>query len=390
MLDFNKEELCYGCEACSNICPKSAITMTEGYDGFIYPIINEDKCISCGMCNKVCPVLNKKEGEKKLAEREALAIYNKDESIRKESSSGGLFTALSNYIIEQGGIIFGVVFNENMEVMHTFTDNIDGIRLMRGSKYVQSRIGNIFKEVKTKLKEGRKVLFTGTPCQVAGLYNFLRYRPENLYTCDVICHGTPSPLVFKKYVNYIQEDKNIKIKKYSFRDKTFGWKNYNTRIDYMNNNISVQSFKKDIYMRGFLKDLYLRNSCYNCNYKGDNILSDITIGDFWGIENKYPEIDDDRGLCAVLINTSKGNDILENIKNSLFIKKVKVNDILEGNPSLIRPVKKNKNREEFFKNINKEDIVVNIEKYTKENIFIKMKNKIRRLIGKTLRILKLR
>lgn len=389
MLDFDKEELCYGCEVCSNICPKSAITMIEGYDGFLYPIINGDKCINCGICDKACSVLNREESKKKLTEREALAVYNNDESIRKESSSGGLFTALATYIIQQGGIVVGSVFNENIEVVHSLTDNINGIEPMRGSKYVQSKIGNSYTEVRKKLKEKKQVLFTGTPCQVAGLYNFLGDRHENLYTFDVICHGTPSPLVFKKYIEHIKKNKN-NIKKYNFRDKAHGWKNFNTKVDYIDNSVSIESFSKNIYMKGFLKDLYLRGSCYNCKYKEDNMLSDITIGDFWGIEGKYPEIDDDKGLSAVLINTDKGNELIANVKNELFIKKVYLEDISKGNPALIRPVAKNKNREVFFENINKVDIITNIEKYTKENIIIKIKKDMRRLIGKTLRILKLR
>lgn len=389
MLDFDKEELCYGCEACSNICPKSAITMIEGYDGFLYPVIDEDKCINCRMCDKACLVLNKKESEKNLTEREALAVYNNNEFIRRESSSGGLFTALANYIIEQDGVVFGAAFNESIEVVHTLADNTNGIESMRGSKYVQSRLGSTYSEVRKKLKEKRKVLFTGTPCQVAGLYNYLEDRPENLYTFDVICHGTPSPLVFRKYIQYIGKNKN-NIKRYSFRDKTCGWKNYNTKIEYMDNSIVIKSASRDIYMKGFLKDLYLRGSCYSCKYKGNNILSDITIGDFWGIESKYPEIDDDRGLSSVLINTDKGNELINSVKNDLFIKMVYVEDILKGNPALIRSVSKNKNRKVFFENINKVDIVTNIEKYTKENLIIKIKKNAKRLIGKTLRMLKLR
>lgn len=384
MLDFNINELCYGCEACKNICPKQAIIMKESYDGFLYPHIYKDLCISCRKCDKVCLVLNEKISEKKFKNRKAFAIYNIDDSVRKESSSGGLFTAVANYVIQHKGVVFGAVINENMEIVHTETESIDGIKAMRGSKYVQSRIDNIFTKVLKKLQDGKLVLFTGTPCQVNALYNFLNHDYDNLYTCDVICHGVPSPLVFNKYLKCMEDNRNRKIVKCNFRDKTFGWKKYNIEIQYEDNNSTLTKFNEDIYMKGFLSDLYLRNSCYNCKCKADNVMSDITIGDFWGIENKYPEIDDDKGIGAVIINTIKGRKIIDLLKDNIFIKSVSLEDIIDGNSSLKKAAKKNKYRNKFFNDINNMDIVKNIHKYYKKNISMKskLKNTVIKIIHK--------
>jgi coenzyme F420-reducing hydrogenase beta subunit len=375
MLDFDVNELCYGCEACKNICPKQAIVMKKSYDGFLYPNIDKDLCIGCRKCDEVCLVLNKKVSEKKFRDRKAFAVYNLDDSIRKESSSGGLFTTIANYVIQRKGAVFGVVVSDNMEIIHTETESIDGIEAMRGSKYAQSRIDYIFTKVLKKLQDGKFVLFTGTPCQVNALYNFLNHNYDNLYTCDVICHGVPSPLVFNKYLKYMEDNKDSKIVKYNFRDKTFGWKKYNIKIQYEDNNSTLTKFNEDIYMKGFLSDLYLRNSCYNCKCKTDNVMSDITIGDFWGIENKYPEIDDDKGMAAVIINTTKGRKIIDILKDNIFMQPVSLNDIIDGNPSLRKAAKKNKCRDKFFHNINNIDIVKNIHKYYKKSISIESKLK---------------
>ncbi|MPQ43536.1 Coenzyme F420 hydrogenase/dehydrogenase, beta subunit C-terminal domain [Clostridium tarantellae] len=385
MLDFDVKKLCYGCESCYNKCPKNAISMEEGEDGFYYPVIDKNKCIECKLCDKVCQVLNKnkiKNDNINIENKKCFAVFNKEEKIRMKSSSGGLFTVLSKEIILQGGSVFGAVFDENMNVIHAQAKTLEEISAMRGSKYSQSKIGNTYKEVYELLKLRKKVLFTGTPCQINGLYKFLGKEYEDLYTCDVVCHGVPSPLVFRKHLKSI-ENKDGKIKSYNFRNKETGWKSYSIKIEFENNKEKNILFNHDIYMKGFLNDLYLRNSCYNCKCKGDELMSDITIGDFWGIEKKYPKYHDNKGICCVMVNSKKGSDILEKVKEEIFIEKVNLQDILDENPSIIKAAKYNKKRRSFFKNINKIDVHTNIESNIKISIQFRIKRKIARILRKS-------
>lgn len=366
MLDFDIKNKCCCCEACYNICPTSAISINSGYDGFYYPDINMDKCVNCGSCDRVCPVI--KDIENNNYTKRCFMAFSKEEDIRKESSSGGVFTELAEEILKKNGVVFGAAFNKDLKVTHTSIDNIEDMYKIRGSKYSQSKMNDSYKEVKEYLKDGRKVLFSGTPCQIAGLYYFFNKSiPNNLYLCDIVCHGTPSPIVFDMHIKKLQKDSKKKIVGYKFRNKNNGWHNYNTQITYDNGSNDYIIFRENIYMRGFLKDLYLKSSCYNCKFKGNNILSDITLGDFWGIENIYPEIDDDKGISAVIANTEKGYNLIVNIESKIYLKETTYDNILVGNSALVKSVAYNKKREKFFSQINTLDIHKNIRINTKDS-----------------------
>ena len=335
MIEIKDKKDCCGCHACVNICAKHCISMQADEEGFLYPIVDKGTCTDCGLCDKVCPVINQSEPRKPL---KVYAAKNKNEEIRRQSSSGGIFTLLAEKVIAEGGVIFGARFNEDWNVIHSWTDTIEGIAVFRGSKYVQSTIGDTYREARDFLKQGRKVLFSGTPCQIAGLKKYLRKDYDNLLTIDVVCHGVPSPLVWRTYLKETREqlraergigknsvplsiDELPVITGISFRDKTNGWKKYGFRLRYAaseaaKNTVSasaikeekevLQSFRDNIFMQGFLANLYLRPSCYACAARSGKSGSDISIADFWGVQNYYPEFDDDKGVSLILINSDKG------------------------------------------------------------------------------------
>lgn len=357
---INKEE-CTGCMACKNACPKNAIEIQENSKGFLYPKINKEYCINCGICQKVCPVKNKLEENK--FEIEVYACRNKDESIRLKSSSGGIFTLIANYILKQNGVVFGAAFNEKFEVVHQWIDTKDGLEKLRCSKYLQSKIGDSYKAAKKFLDEGRKVLFTGTPCQVEGLLAFLNKDYDNLYTQDIICHGVPSPKVWRKYLEYKKSIHNGTPKKVNFRKKDIeGWSSYYVNFTFSNKEENVY-FKKDAYMKLFLKNFDLRDTCYACNFKKEKRKSDITVADFWGINNVRPEMNDEKGTSAVLVNSSKGKELFDNIKEYMEYTKENIEDIKKYNPSFIKSSDYNEKREEFFVDIEKEKFEKIVKKY---------------------------
>lgn len=348
---------CCGCSACVHICPKHSISFLEDKEGFLYPKINLETCVDCGLCEKVCPIINQE------SEREPLEIYaakNDDEGIRLKSSSGGIFTLLAEKIIQEGGVVFGARFNEKWEVIHDYTETRDGLSSFRGSKYVQSVIGENYKQAENFLKAGRMVMFTGTPCQIAGLKKFLRKDYDNLLTMDFVCHGVPSPLMWREYLNF--EIARIKdssvLDGVRFRDKSLGWKRFSFVLCFSRatpmreQNCFVAEFTDNDYMKAFLSNLSLRPSCYNCSAKAGKSRSDITVGDFWGIENVCPKFDDDKGVSLLMINNSKGKDFYACIKRINVIK-VRLEDCLKYNQAYKYSVPKPVNRAFFFKCIQK-------------------------------------
>lgn len=358
MVEIKDKVNCCGCHACFNICPKNAITMQEDEYGFKYPVVDKEKCINCELCKKACPILNNKKIDNTP---KAYACINKENNIRKQSSSGGVFTLIAEKIIDMGGIVFGASFDENFNVVHTYVDNKQDLQKFRGSKYVQSTINEIYKKAKKFLTEGRYVLFTGTPCQIEGLKSFLQKDYDKLYTQDIICHGVPSPRVWQKYLDYRNRDE---IEKIEFRNKDKGWHQYEFKLINKNKSSYSKNQSEDLYMQAFLKNTSLRDSCYNCSFKKKNRISDITLADFWGIENVLPEMDDNKGTSLVIINSEKGQGLLEKIKPNMIIKEVKLDNALIYNQSMIESAKMDKNREKFFRNLDKIDFETLVKKYT--------------------------
>lgn len=402
MIQIIDKKRCCGCSACKSICPTKCITMQEDHEGFLYPVINKVDCLDCGLCERVCPCLNQGRGN---IPRKTYAIVNPDEEIRGKSSSGGLFSLLAEQIIQEGGIVFGARFDDNWEVMHDYTDTINGLMVFRGSKYVQSRISGAFCKVRSFLKSGRKVLFTGTPCQIAGLKNFLQREYDNLLTVDIVCHGVPSPLVWREYFHELMTHPQDLVKKntnlsslngmnevtgVAFRDKQTGWKNYGFSIwgklankggkhsALSSKNTEREIFREcaadNLFMRLFLKDLCLRPSCYCCPAKKGKSNCDITLGDFWGIGLSYPSLDDNRGTSLALVYSDKGNEAILRLNSKLTQTNYQL--ALASNLSIEKSPRKSKYVNEFWnrfhenKFTNIEDLLDKIKPTIKEEMLI--------------------
>ena len=392
MIELKDKKECCGCHACVSICAHKAISMQADTEGFLYPLTDKAVCTECGLCEKVCPVIH--QG----SPRHPLNVYaskSKDETIRQESSSGGIFTLLAEAIIREGGIVFGAKFDETWNVIHASAENLDKLADFRGSKYVQSIIGNTYKEAKEQLKQGRKVLFSGTPCQIAGLKQYLGKEYKNLLTVDFICHGVPSPLVWERYLCELQENLGIDYKfrkdktlsslyklpaisSISFRKKTYGWKKFSFYLRFVvPQELStstleeakefVEPFPKNTYMKGFLADLYLRPSCHYCPSRCFRSGSDITLGDFWGIKEQHPEMDDDKGISAIIVNSEKG--FLYTTKINAELLPTKLQAVKVKNPALYVSCKPHRNRTKFFPLKKNHSLEKHIQKFLRPTLW---------------------
>lgn len=378
MIIIKEKSKCCGCGACMQKCPQNCISMKEDNEGFLYPDINENACIKCGLCEKVCPVINNIEKNIEKIPM-AYAVYAKDNMIREDSSSGGMFTLLAEKVLEKKGIVFGAAFDDKWQVKHIAIDDANKLYLLRGSKYLQSKIEDTFIQVKNALNKGKEVLFSGTECQIVALKKFLGKEYCNLITVGVLCHGVPSPKVWKKYLEFREKEANSKVENITFRNKCSGWKEYSLTIRFKNKEQYSEIFYQDLYMKMFLNNICLRPSCHACRFKELNRKSDITIGDFWGIEQIASEMDDDRGTSLVLVHSTKGMEILKSILNRVEIKEVDANCSLPKDADSRHSVPIHRNREKLFEEIEKVDID-KLGKLLEEPINIKMKRKIKILL----------
>lgn len=346
MIHIADRQNCCGCGACVQRCPKQCIMLDVDKEGFSYPIVDTNACVDCGLCEQVCPILYpyaKKEPQR------TLAAYNTQEEVRMQSSSGGIFSLLAEKIIQEGGVVFGARFDDDWQVTLDYTETIEGLAAFRGSKYVQARVGDTYKKCEHFLKNGRMVLFTGTPCQIAGLHHFLRKQYNNLITCDFVCHGVPSPKVWCMYLKEIVDGANRVISDIQFRNKDNGWKKYNFKISYAaeSKNTNLSSYhRENLFMQAFERNIILRPSCYNCKVKEGRSMSDITIGDYWGVQINYPEMDDDKGTGLVFVNSQKGEVLFQNIK--VLGIETNYEEAVLHNSSFNRSATPHPNRTKFF------------------------------------------
>ncbi len=346
MKEICAAELCCGCEACANRCPKQCISFVFDAEGFFVPKIDEIKCIDCGLCQKVCPALSPETHKKD--EPEVYAAYALDDSIRCTSSSGGLYSVFANAILDDGGVINGTAFDKDFICWHELTDQKNDTARFRGSKYVQSRIGMVFKDIETHLKNGRKVFFSGVPCQVSALYHFLGKDYENLYTCDIICHGVPAPKFLQDYVSDVSRKMNINTPSgLTFRELKF-W-GYSPKFQLPEGETAINK-ENNYYLNAFLPGKNYRMSCYACPYATKSRVGDITIGDFWGL-GLYKKFKGNtkKGVSAVLINSEKGRLLLNSVKSQIYLEKRTWNEAARENHQLRQPTKKYPLRESFYR-----------------------------------------
>lgn len=365
MILFKNKEECYGCGACANSCPKKAIDMVPDEKGFLYPRIDTKVCIDCGICRLNCQIGREKD-KKNPKVNNCIGFKNLD-SIRMLSSSGGAYTALSDQILCDGGICYGTVLSDSNDVIYDKARTKEKRDLFLGSKYVQSFIGNTYQDVFMELKTNNKVLFTGTPCQVAGLNQYLlshKVSSQNLLTIDLLCHGVPSPKLWKDYIKLLELKNDGKVEFFTFRNKEKGWTGYHVKVKYNNGTTECDSSENVIFTKLFSTDLALRPSCYRCPYACKERCGDITIGDFWGIQTIDSQFADNRGISLVILNNEKGRRAFKDIlSNSLYkYKKYDLSSIKQDNLSL--PTLKNLFTDLFWKQYQTKGFLWVAEVYT--------------------------
>lgn len=384
MIEIKDKKDCCGCSACAQVCPKNSITMKADEEGFLYPIVNKDSCINCRLCEKICPVLNKPASNQPLA---TYAAKHKDTEVKLKSSSGGMFTALAEYILKQGGVVFGAAFDKDWQVSHQWAETLEDLDKLRRSKYVQSDINGTYKKAEDFLKAGRQVLFTGTPCQIAGLKNYLRKDYDNLLTADIICHGVPSPGVWSKFLKETAPTEKIKF--INFRFKRFGWDKSYLNITLKNGKelsgpngmfklftplfrAKDGKFWRFIYRLPFgISNLYERPSCHSCAFKGPYKTADFTMADLWGVNKIKPDFYDNKGISVLLVNTVKAAKFFDDIKDNMIYSFLSYEDMVKYNPYFIKSVSPSPNREEFFRRYKNESFysIINSFKPLKKRIF---------------------
>lgn len=382
---LDEKEKCCGCSACEMICPVNAIQMKPDEEGFLYPVVDHAVCIKCEQCLRVCPLRKKPDNEK----RELPPIYavkHKNLQTRELSRSGGIFTALTDYILQKNGVIYGAVFQKDVSVKHMRATTKEQRDEMRGSKYVQSVMGNTFQQIRKDLNKNRYVLFSGTSCQVDGLLSYLGKDKdsEKLITVDIVCHGVPSIKVLQRYIEWRESLSKSKLERFEFRNKIdFGWADHVETL-WMKNG---RRFDSKVFANIFYSDYSLRPSCYECPYKSIYHPADISIADYWNIDKACPNFNDNKGVSLVLLNTQKGKKFFEEIKDSVIRKQTRIEDSLQM--PFIKSSERPEDRQNFWECLNETDFGMIAKRYggytKKEQINEKIylvKSKVKKCLGK--------
>lgn len=379
LIKIAKKEKCCGCTACAAICPKNCIEMKEDREGFRYPCVDEDKCVECGACEKVCSILNEIKEEKK--EQEGYIIQNKDQKVLKESTAGGAFTAIAQYVLKKNGVVFGVELSKDLQARHIYVENEQELYRFRNSKYMQSvmdKKGETQRRVKEFLNEDRYVCFSGTPCQIEGLKKYLKKDYPKLITVDVVCRAVPSPMIFRKYVEYQENKMKQKISLVRFRDKYYGYK-YSTMnvVTDKNKGNYHKGVESDPWLRAFFSNICDRPSCHECHFRKQYRVSDFTIWDCFNVGRFSKELDNDRGATRMLVHSEKGKEIFKHICKQYNYVQVDPEKLIEGSKEVKESVVSNARRAEFFEDANKLNGVELYNKYFPETIKVKLERIVR-------------
>ncbi len=345
MIDRISVEQCTLCGSCYNACPVEAISFKKPYLDFLYPTIDNSRCVGCDRCERSCPILAEK-CEPESGYPIAFAAKSRDEEVRRKSSSGGVFYELASRVLADGGYVCGAVFDECFHVKHIVSNTQEDLYRMMGSKYAQSDMGMCFRQIKTLLDAGKRVLFTGCPCQVAGLRTYVGKKYLNLILVELICHGIPSDQMLQVYIGMQEKKYGAKLKEMEFRNKDKGWHNSSVRMRFENGREYQESMTMDTFMQGYFQYITVKESCYSCNFRNFSSGADITIGDFWGAEVQHTAEDDNKGLSTVLVNTKKGFVNLD--KCALAIVPASIEKIVKYNMSLVQSASKSPLRSEFY------------------------------------------
>lgn len=360
MIKIKSKYVCCGCHGCYQVCPVDAITMTSDDEGFLYPEVDGQKCIHCGKCEQVCPEIVPYSIFPAI---KTYAAYRSDFVKRLQSASGGIFAVLAEYVLRNNGVVFGAAFDEQWSLRHCAVHALEDLPNLLGSKYVQSTIGYTFRDAAQYLKRGKLVLFSGTPCQIQGLKKYLGNDHPKLITIDLICHGVPSPQVWKKYLTEISDGRRLI--QFRPRDKRDGLKNAPLIFGFDNGDIIEEKYSKNQYIKGFIQNLYLRPSCHKCKFKGAERCSDFTLGDFWGVENVKPDFSDEYGTSAVMLHTLKAQKLFLLVKDKLIITPSATEQVGAENPCLSFSVNENSDREKFFQLQKKIGVIKAVKQLTR-------------------------
>lgn len=374
---FTEKQNCCGCTACAAVCPKNCIEMKEDAEGFLYPFVDKKSCISCNACEKICPVLIPKE--EVPVKQAGYIVQNKEEVVLRESTAGGAFTAIAKYVINRGGVVFGVEMSENLVARHVYIENESELTRFRNSKYVQSFVGGgTLRQVKFFLNQGRTVCFSGTPCQIEGLKNYLIKDYENLVTVDVVCRAVPSPMIFRKYVEYQQKTLADEIRTVCFRDKHYGYK-YSTMnvVTDRNHGNYHKGVESDPWLRAYFSNICDRPSCHNCRFRKRYRVSDFTIWDCFQVGRVSKKLDNDKGATRVLIHTDKGQKIFDEIKTEFFFVEAAPEELVAGSKEMRESVIPNEKRTVFLADAANLDGALLFEKYFPETIRVKAEHFVR-------------
>lgn len=347
MIQIRDKHACCGCTACASICGRNAIEMKPDEEGFLYPVCDLSLCVNCHLCEQVCPVIARDRLRPDIEPGTVLAARNIDENVQLQSSSGGVFTAVAEYVLSRKGVVYGAEYDEHWVVCHRREETMEGALRLRGSKYVQSNLKGVYEDIRFLLRQGRLVLFSGTPCQVEGLKCFLRSPFDNLLTVDILCHGVPSPMIFADYVRFIKKYSIGNLQGIFMKDKTFGWGYQNLRLTFSNGTSQFNTSLSNLWNRIFYSRLAFRPACYACRYTNYHRPGDITIGDFWGVEKSLPDFVDRKGISLILINNLKGKIIWSNIEAHFKYLKSSKEHCLQQ--CLSQPVLEPENRLVFWK-----------------------------------------
>lgn len=378
MIDKVVFERCVQCQNCQLVCPVNAISMNRTEKMFSYPEIDEKKCIKCNKCEKVCPVLNPLKQRKNII---SYAVKHKDKNIKMESSSGGLFTALAQTVIDEKGYVFGASFRDDFKVQHICVKNIEELSLLRGSKYVKSDLKDTFIKIEKLLCLGNKVLFSGTPCQCAALKAYLKEKRYNgqIYIIDFICQGILSDKLFEEYLEFLENKEKSEILSFEFRDKTYGWLESGPKVNYCNGKSKKWPLYEDLYMQGYFQSICMRESCYRCEYKNFYSGSDITMGDFWGADILEKEFFDPLGVSLCCIQSNNGMNLVNKAEKYLEIKQVPLKTLIKYNQGLIYPFKKGEKSNQYFEMVKEKKNIVALKKITDVSMLEKVKRIYRRI-----------
>lgn len=375
MIKADDKTKCSGCMACYNICPQKCISMIEDEEGFLYPKVDMDACVNCGLCDRTCP-LNEKNN-KKYGVVQSEIVQNKDLEVLRQSTSGGAFTPIAQYILQRNGVVFGVEMDEDSNfVKHIKVEREESLIRFRNSKYVQSYVGNSFDDAKQELQKGRLVCFSGTPCQIQGLKNYLHKEYENLITVDVVCRGVPSPGVWKKYTNYLK--RKGKLSSVRFRDKSLGYQYSTMEVVYKDGKIERNGIESDQWLRMFFSGMILRPSCPTCNFRSIERCSDFTIWDCFNVSDLTKKLDETKGATRMLIHTKRGQEIFNEIRDGFYVVDADVNTVAVG---ITEKPDFNKRKREFIQDYNKLLMEELLNKWFPMTFKVKVKKLIRRILN---------